>query len=403
MKKHVITVIVICVISIILCGGIYLSAFQPSQPDYTAQLQSLIETKWTEYKANLTSSNGGVCMLILSPNSNYFVSTGMNATADTHFRAASTTKTFTGAAILLLHQEGKLRIDDKITDNIPGTEIPYVPNSADYAIPYKNEITIRQLLGHRAGVFDISNNIIPADVSAPYANQSYISYVKEELGQPQHTFTFDELVGVVASNQLSFFPPGTSYQYSNTGCSILGKIVERVSGMSYASFVEQYLLAPNGLSDTSLPAQGDEQQLPMPYMDGYLLIQGESCESTMDNMSPHVAEGNVITTPNNLAMWAKLLYSANAGLNQTCVDQMKDVKPTGEEHGVYGLCTTYTEGLGYGHNGAHIGYMTVMRYDPTTDVTVVIVSSLLTADDLYGEMDLMYDIGRSAKQILNLR
>lgn len=170
--------------------------------------------------------------------------------------------------------------------------------------------------------------------------------------------------------------------------------------MSYASFVEQYLLTPNGLSETSLPTKGTEQQLPSPYVDGYVWVNDTLYEVTMDNMSPHVAEGNVITTPNNLAKWVKLLYSAKAGVNQTYVDLMTDVKPTGEEHGVYGLGTTYTEGLGYGHNGAHIGYLIVMRYDPTTDVTVVIFSSVLNADDTYQELYFMYDVGRSAKQSL---
>jgi D-alanyl-D-alanine carboxypeptidase len=170
--------------------------------------------------------------------------------------------------------------------------------------------------------------------------------------------------------------------------------------MSYAAFVEQYLLVPNGLLETSFPASGTEQGMPSPYVEGYVYVQGALYEVTTDNMSPHVAEGNVITTPNNLANWVRLLYSGQAGVNQTYVEQMKDVKLTGEEHVVYGLGTTYTEGIGYGHNGAHIGYLTVMRYDPTMDVTVVIFSSVLNADDTYGELYFMYDVGRSAKQIL---
>ncbi len=401
MKKHVVFIVVAVAISAVVTSGVWFCMLQSSEPNLTAQIESLIEQEWAEYTANKTGFNeGGIAMLILSPKGNYFVSAGIDVTADTHFRSASTTKTFTAAAIMLLQQEGKLRISDQIVDNIPGTDVPYVPDSAAYAIPFKQNITIQHLLEHRAGVFDVSNSLIPDNVSAPYAGKSYIAYVKEKLGQPKHTFTFDELVGVAASNQLSYFSPGTGFHYSNTGYSILGKIIERVSGISYASYIEQYLLTPNGLSETSLPIRGDEQHLPSPYVDGYVWTQGVQYQVTLDNMSPHVAEGNVITTPNNLATWAKLLYSAKAGINQTYVDLMKEVTPTGEEHGFYGLGTTYTEGLGYGHNGAHIGYLTVMRYDPATEVTVVMFVSVLDADDTYQEIYFMYNLGRMTKQLL---
>jgi D-alanyl-D-alanine carboxypeptidase len=401
MKKYVVFIVVAIAVSAVVTGGIRFYMLQSSQPNLTAKLESLIEQEWAKYTANKTGFNdGGISLLTLSPKGNYFVCAGVDITADTHFRSASTTKTYTAAAILLLHQEGKLRISDKIVDNILGTDDPYVPDSAAYAIPFKENITIQQLLEHRAGVFDVSNSLIPDNVSAPYAGKSYIAYVKEQMGQPEHTFTFDELLGVAASNQLSYFQPGTGFHYSNTGYSILGKIIERVSGMSYASFIEQYLLVPNGLSETSLPTQGNDQQLPSPYVDGYVWTQGVQYQVTMDNMSPHVAEGNVITTPNNLATWAKLLYTAKSGLNQTYVDLMKEVTPTGEEHGFYGLGTTYTEGLGYGHNGAHIGYLTVMRYDPTTDVTIVMFVSVLNADEPYQEINFLYELGRSAKLLL---
>ncbi len=79
---------------------------------------------------------------------------------------------------------------------------------------------------------------------------------------------------------------------------------------------------------------------------------------------------------------------------------MTDVKPTGEAHGLYGLGTSYLEGLGYGHNGAHTGYLTVTGYDKENNVAIVLSSSVLDFDDIYGEMQFIYGIGRSAKQIL---
>ena len=390
---------VIVVVFALLTGLLY-SAFIVNQTDYSKQLKSGLEQKWAEYLADKPGFNGSVAMKIVTPKGEFFATANLaeNITGGVHFRGASTTKTFTAAAILLLHQKGQLNIEDNITQTIPGKNLPYVPDSADYAIPYKNNITIRQLLGHTAGVFDLSNSEIPANVSAPYAGLFYLDYIKEKT--PEHNFTFDELVGVVASNQLSYFAPGESFHYSNTGYSILGKIVERVSGLSYASFVEQRLLQPNDLENTSFPALGSERQLPEPYVEGYTYTTGELYATTEDNMSPNVAEGNVITTADDLSKWGKLLFSGQAGVNYDVVAQMIDVKPTGDQHVVYGLGTEYAEGLGFGHNGAHAGYMTVMRYDKQTDTTVVIYSPTLYADDLYGQLTAMYEIGRQAKQTL---
>ena len=97
-----------------------------------------------------------------------------------------------------------------------------------------------------------------------------------------------------------------------------------------------------------------------------------------------MAEGNVITTVDDLCKWVRLLYSGQAGVNSGLVAQMTDIKPTGEEHIVYGLGTEYVDGLGFGHNGAYAGYLTVMRYDKENDVAIVIFASVLNADDLYG-------------------
>lgn len=370
--------------------------------EYQSKLQNLINTKWAGYGADKKNWGGGIAMHILSPKGNFFVSTqmGENVTEYIHFRGASTTKTFTAASILLLQQRNLLNIDDKITDLIPGTNEPYIPNNSTYDIPYKDEITIRLLLNHRAGVFDVANNNVPATADAPYAGKRYIDYVREDLGDDAHTFTIDELVGVVSVNKLSFTPPETKFHYSDTGYSILGRIIERISGKSYREFVRENFLAPNKLSETSFPYLGTDQSIPSPYAEGYTWTQDVLYSTTADNMSPNIAEGNVISTPNDLALWVKLLIGGKSGLLPQYVSMMTDVQPTGEAHGYYGLGCVYTQGLGYGHNGGHAGYMTVMRYDPDQDVAVLIFASVLNADDLTGQQNFMYNLGTSAKGLL---
>jgi len=345
-------------------------------------LSDTLKTEWDVYKKDKPNFNGGVAMQILSPKGDYFISTGMGKEMNNgyHFRTASVSKTFTAAGIMLLHQQGKLNIDDKITDVIPGTKNPYLPETEDYDIPYKNEITIKMLLMHRAGVFDVANNPIPRNrfsYAKPYVDQSYLRYT--EKYDPNHTFTFDELIGVVAHNKVSFLRPGSMYHYSDTGYSMLGKIIERVSQKSFAEFVKQELLLPNGLTNTMVVVDGSDQILPDPFTKGFNWVDGQIEDVTHSNMSPHVAEGSMTTTPHDLALWAKRLFTGQAGLTKETVQLMMDActstggeATTAVEYGLGLLCSQN----GYGHNGAHEGYLSNMVYNPKTGVAYVIFTNI---------------------------
>ena len=117
-------------------------------------------------------------------------------------------------------------------------------------------------------------------------------------------------------------------------------------------------------------------------------------------MSLNQAEGNVITTPNDLSVWVEKLLTGRAGLTPETVALMTEVVPTYEFHQYYGLGLVNTPGLGYGHNGGHAGYMTVMRYDYTDQVSLVMSAGLLNGNDVEGQGNVMYEIGRLAKKIL---
>ena len=310
---------------------------------------------------------------------------------------------------MLLAQEGKLNIDDKITDNIPGTNIPYVPDTEDYNLPYKDKITIRMVLMHRAGIFDVSNNVIPKNgysFNKPYAGQDYITY--EENIDPDHQFTFDELLGVVSRNQLSFFEPGSDYHYSDTGYSLLGKIIEPVSQKPYADFIKDELLLPNGLDNTIVVYKGSDQTLPDPFVRGFNWADGEIQDVTLSNMSPHVAEGSVITTPGDLANWAKKLFSGQAGLTGESVAMMESGMSKGDGTGAkYGLGIDQYKDGGFGHSGAHAGYLSNMVYYPKTGVAFVIFSNIwdcqtcaTNIDSLKDELKVMNSISDKVLQKL---
>lgn len=342
-------------------------------------LQHIVDSIHNNYVADNPEFPGGIAMKVISGSQSYFIAAGFPSqiSAQHHFRAASCTKTFTATAILLLHQQGKLNIAHRITDLIPGTNEPYVPQNSSYDIPHKESIRILDLLRHRGGVFDIANENIPDTISAevPYKGTNYVFY-KAAL-EPDHTFDFDELVGIVALHKLTYGQPDTKYQYSNTGYSILGKIIERVSGQTFGEFLTTQILHPMSINNSHLPYSGSDSILTQPAVNGYVLYENNVYDVTNANVSQFVAEGNLITTLDDLSNFLHTLLSGGGVLsNNTINTLMMNCIPSGTIGAVsYGCGLSYTNNLGYGHNGATEGYLTLMKSDPSRNFTVVIFTN----------------------------
>ena len=336
-------------------------------------LQSMADKMVTEYRSEFPGFPGGLALKVSSKAGSYFVSSGFSEaiTDQSHFRISSLTKVFTSTSILLLAQEGKLNLDAKLSDTIPGTSMTYVPMDANYNIPFRNQITIRLLLQHNAGVFDVSNALIPDTITVPvpYKGRWYIGYVQDQ--EPNHTFTFDELVGVVSTCRLYLCPPGEGHHYSNTGYSILGKIIERVSGMSYPRFITENIFKPMGLNSSFAPYRGDDQLIPVPFVRGYKYSPAV-VECTESNISANVAEGNLISNAADLSRFMRSLIRGDGVLSPVWVNGFMLVIPkTSFENLNYALGITYAQNLGWGHTGAHEGFYTRMVTDPVNDITVV--------------------------------
>ncbi len=373
------------------------------------ELQTMLENEYASYTKDNPDFVGGFALQIKSKRGNYFVSKGMgkNITNQIHFRAASNTKTFTSAGILLLYQRGLLNINSFITDTIPGTTELFIPDLPEFNIPYKNEITIWQLLSHRAGVFDVTNTSIPNTVLAnvPYKGKLYLEYIMAT--DPNHTFTFDELLGVVAICELSYFPPGTDYHYSNQGYSLLGKIIERVSGKTYKQFMMDEFVNPLGLTGTTFPDKGDDQIIPNPFVNGY--IQAEQLgilDVTESNMSGNVAEGNLLTTADDLSKFIRMLLKGDGGLNLNTINNtMMDCRATGDVGaGGYGAGLMHWNNMGYGHNGAHEGFLSYMVGDPENDLAIVLFTNSWNFNNGYAsfgtELHLLEQMCRQVKSIV---
>ena len=363
--------------------------------DPVGDLRRLLQTRWNDRYAGRA---GGLSLQVLTPSCDYFASTLEGVTAGHHFRGASTTKTFTSAAIMLLDQRGLLRIDDLVSEVMPGRSDTYLPDTPGYAIPNRNQITIRHLLMHRAGVFDLTNQVVPLTASVPFAGRRYPDWLTDE--DPLHTFTKDELAGVLATLQLVNFAPGARYSYSDSGFMLLGKIVEQVSGLPLDVFKTRELLQPNGLTQTHFITDGAEWALPSPFIEGYTLAGSTLYPATEYNYSYDPGSGNLITTPAELARWIRRLLRGEAGISPAQVARMGEAQAP-DYYGL-GLARRLVGGqdLGLGHTGGTAGFVTFAFHDPKTDVTRVLQGSLLDTDDMLGESQWIGGIEADALKLL---
>lgn len=368
---------------------------ETTNKDIQKPLQDAVDSIYLEFNNKWGIEKSGVFVYITGPSGDFLASSNITPqiTSATHFRVASISKTFTAAAIMLLHQEGKLSIDDTISKYLP--EIPI------YNIPNKNAITIKQLLQHRGGVFDITNNIMPETIDAPYAGMNYVEYVRNQ--DNLHTFTFDEIVGLNAEHQLSTAFPGIGFNYSNTGYNILGIIIETISGITYSDFITQKFITPLGLKNTYSVWQGNDIKIKSPFLESHLYIEGQpTLNTTEDNMSVHVTEGNIVSTPADITNWIRLLLTGEAGVDPANVELMKQMVPADEAHGLYGLGLVFNDGLGFGHDGAHVSYVSTLRYNPENGITVLASANFIRIDPEEPVMSSFYELAFSIRDACSI-
>jgi D-alanyl-D-alanine carboxypeptidase len=254
------------------------------------------------------------------------------------FRIGSVTKSFTATLVLSLVADGRIHLDAPIDRYLPGV------------LPYSEPITVRQLLQHRSGLFDYGKVL--------WANPELVARSRYRDYAPA------DLVRIATQEPLQA-TPGSEFLYSNTDYVLLGMLVEKVTGDSYARQLIRRVLDPAGLQQTYLP--GHDPRLRRPSARGYEAVHSSTrlTDLTSYNMSVTWASGDIVSTTHDLNRF----YSALLGgqlIPRPLIRQMQQTEPAfpGFE---YGLGLGYTEMCSqqvWGHVGGVPGYGTYSFTSP---------------------------------------
>jgi CubicO group peptidase (beta-lactamase class C family) len=286
----------------------------------------------------------------------YSTSTALTVQPTSLFRVASLTKSFTAAAIMKLVQDGKLSLTTPVT-----SILTFTPPTGQTVDPRLKTVTIKRLLQHLGGWDrDVSGD--PTGMDATIA---------KALGVPmelQHADVIRFMAGRKLDNT-----PGAKVAYSNYGYLLAGRVIEKVTGLPYATYVQQKLLTPLKISRIqqgySIAKHAGEVGYESQYTAKTVLdMTGKVVPSPYGSFSMriHDANGGWIASAPDLVRWAKMFDAPSTVLNSTSLASIWAKPETGVQDGwYYGLGwqvrpTTGGTGRNTWHTGSLPGTFTIL-------------------------------------------
>ncbi|UOQ69738.1 serine hydrolase domain-containing protein [Hymenobacter volaticus] len=261
----------------------------------------------------------------------------------------SVAKTYAAAALLLLHEEGKVQLDAPITEYLPGTLSRKLPDA--------DKITVRMLLNHTSGLPDYASNA------------NYLAYL---LQHPQHRFSSADYLDYLAGTKLEF-KPGSKFNYSNTNYLLVALILDAIHG-NHAQLIQERILAPLGLQRTFYHNSAQYLQQPdvvNSYFERYGNGRVENVSRMQQiNVETLYGDDGIVAAPLDYVnflralMEDRLLKPASRQLMMNWVNDPKTGQPK------YGMGLYHIEHQGhvaYGHGGAGLG--------PAAPSTTCLISS----------------------------
>ena len=279
---------------------------------------------------------------------------------NTLYSICSISKLFTSISIMQLRDAGKLSLEDKIQDVLPWYDLPQQYEES-------GPVTIRSLLTHSSGLPRESNHPYWTGPDFPFPKSSD---VKSEL-----------------SNQESLYPASTYFQYSNLGMTILGSVIEEVSGMTYDEYINENILTPLAMADTRtyLPKEKWGSQLSVGY--GSRARSGERELIEMFQANGIKAAAGFSSSVMDLAKFASWNFDtrdkSNDVLRSSTIKEMQRVHfmdPSWDTS--WGLGYSVFENNGatlVGHGGSCPGYRTQLIMNPAKKSAVVVMFNAMVS------------------------
>ena len=289
------------------------------------------------------------------------IGAGLKATADTPFFLASISKTVTGVCLMQLEEQGLLDLDDDINTHL---SFP-VENPNHPGVP----ITFRQILSHTSGLKDNWKVMDPlyGMGDSPYALKTFLP----DYFVPGGAF-------YNANANFNTWAPGTKYQYCNQAVSLVGLLVEVISGKDFADYAMDNVLTPLGMSSSSFRlADFDPNAIAMPYV-----WSASQFSPTGHYGYPDYPAGTLRSSVLDMAIFMQMImedgtYNGTQILSAASVQEMKTIQYPSVNN-TQGLIFYYDNLFGnwsIGHDGGDPGVSTDMYYRPSDGVGVILVAN----------------------------
>ena len=307
----------------------------------------VLQQKLDDYMQALSKHSGFNGVVLVAKNGTILLEKGygfrdaatkVNHTENSVFQIGSVTKQLTAAIILALEKEGKLSVKDKLSKYFP-----------EYA--HASKITVEDLLHHVSGIYNYTNDK---------------DFMQNRVTQPLTEAAFWNLI----KDKPLDFEPGTQYNYSNSGYSILGYIIRKVSKQPYETIVRQRIFQVAGMTHSGF----DFTNFRSPEKStGYSLFNKETAiPAPIVDSTVAYSAGAIFSTVRDLYKWNTAL---NSGKIISAADLERAYKPYKQNYG-YGVGIDSIFGKRrISHGGGIHGFVSYLTYVPADQVTIALLSN----------------------------
>jgi len=369
-KTIFITFILICIISFISCST------EPVRPEQVVQGEYAYAVSYLDWlvKEHLVKNKIPGCAVAIVDEHSIVYARGFGyadvqnkipVIPHTFFRAGSISKTLTALAVMQLAEQGKIDIDAPLSRYIPSFSIKS-------RFEGDNTITIRHLLSHKSGIM----------------RDYYAGIMGDDL------IVYDELLRALAGEYLCY-APGRAYKYSNVGYTLLGLVIEKVSGEKFDNYMQKHILKPFGLNQSSFRLTPEIQSnLALGTMRKAFSLVPQAGEFDSSIQVPYLAirdipAGGLFSNVLDLAKFIQFLIAdkselsyhlvSNSTFNEMCTAQFQDAPQANLFVSDYGLGVKLNK-FYFGrvndivyHDGSVNGFYSILAFSQKQKIGIVIM------------------------------